>query len=95
MLWKLSDIEAARIPPTGLPTLRRVVVAIDAAVSNENSDETGIIVAGRADKGIMHRRQQSCPFLLRVTILEIVNIPVLCFTHFFSPFAFSPSSTRP
>jgi phage terminase large subunit-like protein len=50
-LRKLSDIEAARIPPTGLPTLRRVVVAIDPAVSNnENSDETGIIVAGRADR---------------------------------------------
>jgi predicted phage terminase large subunit-like protein len=33
-------------------TLRRVVVSIDPAVSNnENSDETGIIVAGRADDG--------------------------------------------
>jgi predicted phage terminase large subunit-like protein len=51
-LWKLSDIEAARIPPADMPTLRRVVVAIDPAVSNnENSDETGIIVAGRADDG--------------------------------------------
>ncbi|SHN86914.1 DNA-packaging protein [Bradyrhizobium erythrophlei] len=51
-LWKLSDIEAARIAPTALPTIRRVVVAIDPAVSNnENSDETGIIVAGRADDG--------------------------------------------
>lgn len=51
-LWKLSDIEAARITPAQLPTLRRIVVAIDPAVSNnENSDETGIIVAGRADDG--------------------------------------------
>jgi predicted phage terminase large subunit-like protein len=51
-LWKLSDIEAARISPAQLPTLRRVVVAIDPAVSNnENSDETGIIVAGHADDG--------------------------------------------
>jgi phage terminase large subunit-like protein len=51
-LWKLADIEAARIQPTQLPVLRRVVVAIDPAVSNsENSDETGIIVAGRADDG--------------------------------------------
>ena len=51
-LWKLDDIEAARILPEQLPTLRRVVVAIDPAVSNnENSDETGIIVAGRADDG--------------------------------------------
>jgi predicted phage terminase large subunit-like protein len=44
--------EAARILPADLPTLRRVVIAIDPAVSNnENSDETGIIVAGRADDG--------------------------------------------
>jgi predicted phage terminase large subunit-like protein len=51
-LWKLDDIEAARSLPADLPTLRRVVVAIDPAVSNnENSDETGIIVAGRADDG--------------------------------------------
>jgi predicted phage terminase large subunit-like protein len=51
-LWRLSDIEAARIPPAQLPTLRRIVVAIDPAVSNnENSDETGIVVAGRADDG--------------------------------------------
>lgn len=51
-LWKLSDIEAARIARAQLPTQRGVVVAIDPAVSNnENSDETGIIVAGRADDG--------------------------------------------
>ena len=51
-LWKPSDIEAARILPAQLPALRRIVVAIDPAVSNnENSDETGIIVAGRADDG--------------------------------------------
>jgi predicted phage terminase large subunit-like protein len=51
-LWRLDDIEAARISPAQLPTLRRVVVAIDPAVSNnENSDETGIVVAGRADDG--------------------------------------------
>jgi phage terminase large subunit-like protein len=51
-LWKLSDIEAARIAPADLPTLRRIVVAIDPAVSNnENSDETGIIVAAKADDG--------------------------------------------
>jgi hypothetical protein len=30
---------------------------------------------------------------LGVTILEIVNIPVLRLAHFFSPFAFSPIST--
>jgi predicted phage terminase large subunit-like protein len=49
-LWKLSDIEADRVQIA--PTLRRVIVAVDPAVSNnENSDETGIIVAGRADNG--------------------------------------------
>jgi hypothetical protein len=41
--------------------------------------------SARCRKGIMHRRQQSCPFLLRVTIVEIVNLPVLRFAHLFSP----------
>jgi predicted phage terminase large subunit-like protein len=51
-LWRLDDIEAARIAAAQLPTLRRLVCAVDPAVSNnENSDETGIIVAGRADDG--------------------------------------------
>src|SRR4029078_11983422 len=36
-------------------------------------------------EGIVHRRQQSCPLRLRVTILEIVNIPVLRFVHSFFP----------
>lgn len=51
-LWKLAEIEATRILTKELPLLRRVVVAIDPAVSNnDNSDETGIIVAGRANDG--------------------------------------------
>ena len=44
-LWRLADIEALRVQR--LPLLRRIVVAIDPAVtSNEDSDETGIVVAG-------------------------------------------------
>jgi phage terminase large subunit-like protein len=46
-LWKREQIDALRVP--GYPTLERVVIAIDPAVtSGEDSDETGIIVAGRA-----------------------------------------------
>ena len=45
-LWQRGTIEAARVG--ALPDLVRVVVAIDpAAASSENSDETGIVVAGR------------------------------------------------
>lgn len=44
-LWKWAAIEAARV--TSAPVMKRVVVAIDPAVtSGEDSDETGIIVAG-------------------------------------------------
>jgi phage terminase large subunit-like protein len=46
-LWTRAMIEAARIGAGDVPTLRRIVVAIDPAVScGEDSDETGIIVAG-------------------------------------------------
>jgi predicted phage terminase large subunit-like protein len=45
-LWSHGLIEAARV--ASLPALTRVVVAIDPAVgSDEHSDETGIIVAGK------------------------------------------------
>nr|WP_305953020.1 phage terminase large subunit [Beijerinckia mobilis] len=51
-LWSLAMIEAARIEPRELPLMRRVVVAIDPAVTaNEDSDETGIIVAGLGQDG--------------------------------------------
>ncbi len=51
-LWRLADIEDTRVQPDQVPALARVVVAIDPAVSNNSgSDETGIIVAGRADDG--------------------------------------------
>jgi predicted phage terminase large subunit-like protein len=48
-LWSQSLIEESRIPfGTELPTLSRIVVAIDPGVSaDEDSDETGIIVAGK------------------------------------------------
>jgi len=50
-LWKRGRIEELRVGKPGMqdkvPALRRVVVAIDPAVSaNEDSDETGIIAAG-------------------------------------------------
>ena len=49
-LWKRSDIDAARVNTA--PDLARVVVAIDPAVStNEGSDETGLIVAGKGLDG--------------------------------------------
>ena len=47
-LWKREWLDAGRIHT--VPNLKRIVVAIDPAVSsNEGSDETGIIVAGIAD----------------------------------------------
>ena len=50
-LWKLDDIDKGRRTraPDGLV---RIVVGIDPAVSShESSDETGIIVAGKNDRG--------------------------------------------
>ena len=49
-LWTMSLIEACRV--TEAPQLMRVVVAVDPAVtSNETSDETGIVVAGVTTAG--------------------------------------------
>lgn len=49
-LWTRSMLDDART--TTVPTLKRVVVAIDPAASaNADSDETGIIVAGVDDQG--------------------------------------------
>jgi phage terminase large subunit-like protein len=46
-LWKRSDIDAARITVAQLPILRRVVVAVDPAVSShDGSNETGITAVG-------------------------------------------------
>jgi len=51
-LWSYSMVERSRITKAELPELQRVVVAIDPAVtSGENSDETGIVVAGIGTDG--------------------------------------------
>ena len=51
-LWSRSWIDSARIRSEDMPALYRIVVAIDPAVtSGENSDETGIVVAGVANNG--------------------------------------------
>lgn len=51
-LWKRSDIDRTRIKPSQAPVMRRIVVAVDPAVTNdEASDETGIIVAGLGEDG--------------------------------------------
>jgi len=51
-LWSRALIERTRIAPANRPPLRRVVVAIDPAVSSgEGSDETGIIVAALGEDG--------------------------------------------
>lgn len=49
-LWQRDWIDADRV--TVAPELRRIVVAVDPAVTNsENSDETGIVVAGLGKDG--------------------------------------------
>jgi len=52
-LWKLADIEEARV--TKKPEFVRIVVAIDPAVTaNEDSDETGIIVVAMDTRDPAH-----------------------------------------
>jgi predicted phage terminase large subunit-like protein len=52
-LWQRAWIDAQRVDKA--PDLRRIVVAIDPAVStNEGSDETGIVVAGRGADGRLY-----------------------------------------
>jgi predicted phage terminase large subunit-like protein len=53
-LWSRDLIEAIRCDKSSLPPMRRIVVALDPAVSvGEDSDATGIVVAGLGvdDKG--------------------------------------------
>lgn len=51
-LWKRSVIDALRIKLPELPELQRIVVAIDPATSsNDDSNETGLVVAGLAENG--------------------------------------------
>jgi predicted phage terminase large subunit-like protein len=54
-LWTIDMLEEARIAPNLVPAFKRCVVAIDPAVSTgENSDETGIVVAGVAENGLAY-----------------------------------------
>jgi phage terminase large subunit-like protein len=54
-LWTRAGIEAARLPAEPVPELKRVVVAIDPAVtSSAGSDETGIVVAGIGYDGLVY-----------------------------------------
>jgi phage terminase large subunit-like protein len=51
-LWRLDLIDAHRVTADQVPQLELVVVALDPAVTaNEDSDETGIIVAGKGVDG--------------------------------------------
>lgn len=51
-LWRRSVIDRDRVPRGDLPPLRRVVVAIDPAISTgDNSNETAIIVVGINEDG--------------------------------------------
>ena len=51
-LWTRSWIDRARVTSDAVPPLYRIVVAIDPAVtSGEDSDETGIVVAGVSSNG--------------------------------------------
>jgi len=50
-LWRKEILDEHRVPRGEAPTLRRIVVAVDPAVSNEeSSDETGIVVAATDEK---------------------------------------------
>jgi phage terminase large subunit-like protein len=68
-LWKRSTIDANRVDPDlgQVPAMLRIVVAIDPAVtSGEDSDDTGIIVAGLGVDGHVYvlwdATQRSDPF---------------------------------
>ena len=51
-LWTRDMIEACRIPKGTGPAMRRIVIAIDPAISvSETSDATGIVVVGLGDDG--------------------------------------------
>lgn len=51
-LWNWKMIEDARIQKRDMPELQRIVVAVDPAVTaGDDSDETGIVVAGRGVDG--------------------------------------------
>jgi phage terminase large subunit-like protein len=52
-LWNRAQIDACRVQ--SVPELRRVIVAIDPAMSShEGSDETGIVAAARGEDGLLY-----------------------------------------
>jgi len=54
-LWKRGWIENARVAPDRVPELKRIVVAIDPAVTSlPGSDETGIVAAGLGIDGLAY-----------------------------------------
>jgi phage terminase large subunit-like protein len=54
-LWTRAMLDTARIDIAALPEMKRIVVAIDPAVSaGEKSDETGMIVAGLGADGLVY-----------------------------------------
>jgi len=54
-LWKIATIDRYRINPDDVPPLVYIVVACDpAATAEEGSDETGIVVAGKDDRGHLY-----------------------------------------
>ena len=51
-LWNYSQFDEERVAQDGVPEMSRIVVAVDPAVtSHSESDETGIIVAGKGEDG--------------------------------------------
>jgi phage terminase large subunit-like protein len=54
-LWTRAGIESARVAPDDMPQMKRIVVAIDPAVTaGQGSDETGIVVAGLGVDGLVY-----------------------------------------
>ncbi len=52
-LWNRAQIDACRVQ--SVPELKRIIVAIDPALSSgEASDETGIVAAGRGADGLLY-----------------------------------------
>jgi phage terminase large subunit-like protein len=51
-LWRRPVLDALRVKERDLPPLKRIVVAVDPAMSsNDDSNETGIVVAGLGEDG--------------------------------------------
>lgn len=51
-LWTIALIHATRVKPSDVPEIVRFTVGVDPAMSSEdNANETGIVVVGRAENG--------------------------------------------